>query len=359
VTEAVDVLVIGAGPGGSAAARCAARSGLTVLAVEKKAEIGEPVQCAEFVPNPLVEHVRAPGVLRQRVDGMVSHLPSGATGHAEFAGLMVDRAKFDRALAQRARAAGAVILVRARLTALDVAASRARIAVAQGQERDITYRVLIAADGPRSTVARLLGLAPLPSVQTRQYTVPLLETRSRTEVWLSGEFPGGYGWLFPKNDVANVGLGIDRNLAPDLKAPLDRLHAHLVRQRIVGAEVVRRTGGDIPVGGLRARLVHGNVVFVGDAAWLTHPITGAGIAAAVQSGELAGEAAARFFQTNDPASLDAYRRDVRAQYGPSLERALERRSWLAKFWGHAAANDDHVQRSGWIAFPEYFSEPSF
>jgi digeranylgeranylglycerophospholipid reductase len=351
--SAVDMLVVGAGPGGAAAAWGAARVGLKTLVVEKKQSIGEPVQCAEFIPGPMVGYTRRDGVLSQRIDGMKTYLPSGAVTPSAYAGLMVHRAEFDRALAARAAAAGAEIITDAALVALDAARQIAQIRHA-GRNREITYRVLVAADGPRSTAARLMGLPALPVIQTRQYTVPLTQPYADTDIWLSDEFPGGYAWLFPKDALANLGLGADRRFESDLKTPLARLHAELVRQGRVGAEIVQRTGGAIPVGGLRARLAHGNILFVGDAAGLTHPITGAGIAAAVQSGEYAASAAAEYVGGNARA-LAAYDEDVREQYGPALDRAVERRAQLTRCWRHPAARDDRVQRRGWIAFEEYFA----
>ncbi len=353
MTRAVDLLVVGIGPGGAAAAWKGAAAGLEVLAVEKKKRIGEPVQCAEFIPGPMTEYAQAGDVLAQAIAGMKTRLPSGAVASSAFSGLMVDRAAFDRDLAARAVSAGAEILSDTALVAVEPDEHRAWIRQ-NGQTREISYRVLIAADGPHSPTARLLGLPALPVIHTRQYTVSLCEPYADTDIWLSDEFPGGYAWLFPKGTLANLGLGADRRLEPDLKAPLERLHTELVRQRRVGAEVLQRTGGAIPVGGLRANLFWKNVLFVGDAAGLTHPITGAGIAAAVQSGERAGLAAAEY-STGDQRALEAYDEDTRDQYGPTLMRAVERRAYLAGHWREATANDDKVQRRGWIAFNEYFA----
>lgn len=354
MTRAVDVLVVGLGPGGASASWSAAARGLKVLAVERKQRIGEPVQCAEFVPSPMVEYARAPGVLVQRIAGMKSFLPSGAIERNDFPGLMVDRAAFDRALADRAAQAGADLATGTALCGLDLTGCRAEIRHGRRTEA-VRYAALIAADGPHSPVARRAGLPELETVQTRQYTVPLERPYADTDIWLSDEYPGGYGWLFPKGTLANVGIGADRRWQADLKTPLDRLHAHLVRAGLVSEEIVFRTGGAIPVGGMRPSLVHRDVLFVGDAAGLTHPITGAGIAAAVQSGERAGEAAAEYLASGDRARLEAYDKDMREQYGATLARALARRAWLAQFWRQSAANDDAVQRRGWIAFKEYFS----
>lgn len=369
--EAVDVLVVGLGPAGAAAAYRAAAAGLSVLAIDKKKRIGEPVQCAEFVPTPLMKYTQGAGVLIQRVTGMKSFLPSGAVEKSSFPGLMVDRAAFDRALAQQARAAGAQICTETRLSRLQrqaavlgvgeikqvdaTAADIADIEQAGYGLRTIQYKVLIAGDGPHSGVARLLNLPDLSLVLTRQYTVSLRRAYDDTDIWLSDEFPGGYGWLFPKGELANVGLGADRRYEANLKIPLERLHAHLVALGLVGREISARTGGAIPVGGMRASLVHGNILFAGDAAGLTHPITGAGIAAAVVSGEHAGNAAAEFVKTGDAQALWDYDADMRDQYETTLVRAVARRAALEACWRKPAAQDDGVMRRGWIAFEEYFA----
>lgn len=350
----VDVLVIGLGPAGGAAALAAARAGLNVLAVERKEVIGVPVQCAEFIPLPLGKYARGDGVFAQRITGMQSILPSRTTMHSEFPGLMVDRAAFDQALAAQAQQAGAKLQLNSRLIALDGAVSQALVQTPQG-ELKVAYRLLIAADGPHSTVARALGLPPLETVHTRQYTVPLHMSCHDTDIWLSDDYPGGYAWLFPKGSQANLGLGMDKRWAMDIKQPLDALHHQLIEVGIVGKDILSRTGGAIPVGGLLERLVVDNVLFVGDAAGLTHPITGAGIAAAVVSGQRAGEACAAWLQNGKHDALADFEEDMRDQYEPTLLRALERRRWLSQYWQTQAANDDAAHRRGWIAFPEYFA----
>ncbi|MHB8455786.1 MAG: geranylgeranyl reductase family protein [Acidiferrobacterales bacterium] len=353
--RAVDVLIIGLGPGGGAGAYQAAAAGVSVLAIDRKKRIGEPVQCAEFIPMPLGRFARDEGVLLQNIEGMKSYLPSGAVAQSPFPGLMVDRAQFDRALAARADAAGAEIITETRLVALNVSAQSATLEQANGLKMEVAYKVLIASDGPHSPVARLAGLSALPVVHTRQYTVSLRQPYADTDIWLSDDFPGGYAWLFPKSPLANLGVGADPRFESDLKTPLDRLHAHLVAEGLVGREILYRTGGDIPVGGMRESLVFGNILFVGDAAGLTHPITGGGIAAAVESGESAGRAAARFVRDGDTRLLAGYDEDMRDQYEATLTRALVRRQDLESQWRTPAAADDRAMRRGWIAFHEYFA----
>jgi flavin-dependent dehydrogenase len=109
------------------------------------------------------------------------------------------------------------------------------------------------------------------------------------------------------------------------------------------------------VGGLRESLVTGNIVFAGDAAGLAHPVTGAGIAAAVGSGMRAGEAAHAFTARGAAAALGDYEEDIRDQFALTFERALARRRELLGACRALRADDDAVQRRGWIAFPEYYS----
>jgi len=351
----VDVLVTGLGPAGSVAAKAAAARGLRVLVIDRKKIIGEPVQCAEFLPLPLARHAQDAGVLRQRIAGMASILPSGAVTASPFPGLMVDRAEFDRALACEAQRAGAEVMLSSVLRSIDAAANVARVAMPAG-ETDIRYRVLIAADGPHSGVARVLGLAPLATINTRQYAVALTQRHHDTDIWLSDEYPGGYAWLFPKGAHANLGLGIDPRISRDLKTPLDALHRQLVAAGRVGSEVLSRTGGAIPVGGMRERLTVGQVIFVGDAAGLTHPVTGAGIAAAVISGERAGQATASSLCDGNAAALREFEDDLRDQFEAPLARAVARRRELDRIWHTPAAGEDAPHRRGWIAFPDYFKE---
>ena len=385
--QQVDVLIVGLGPAGGAAALAAAQAGLRVAAVERKKEIGVPVQCAEFIPLPLACHAQAEGVLRQRIRGMNTHLPSGHVDKSESPGLMVDRAAFDRALARQAEENGAQLHLNSRLVELDATNSVAMVVSPQGRIC-FDYRVLVAADGPYSFVARSLGLPRQEMAYARQYTVPLLEAdklspspqpspakgegvslspRGRglgrggglkatcAEIWLSPDYPGGYAWLFPRGGVANLGLGVDKRFGANPKALLDVLHRRLVSEGRVGETILRRTGGAIPVGGLRSNLVAGNVLFVGDAAGLTHPITGAGIAAAVASGERAGQAAAAWLLERDGNALMEFEEGIRDQFDASLQRAVARRAWLNQYWQTPAAHDDLIQRRGWIAFPEYFT----
>ncbi|HEX7198616.1 MAG TPA: hypothetical protein VF213_04030, partial [Dongiaceae bacterium] len=217
----------------------------------------------------------------------------------------------------------------------------------------IVAGVVVGADGPRSRVGRAIGQVNAQLVETRQITVPLRRPYEATDIHLSAEIPGGYGWMFPKADVAHVGAGVDPPHRHRLKAIVAALHARLVRTGQVGPQILGLTGGAIPAGGMlrpSGRLGDGLALLAGDAAGLANPVTGAGIAAAVHSGRLAGQAAAAWLG-GDLGSGLAFEEEIESVFKSALDRALRRRRELAL----RQPADKVALRRGWIAYPEYWT----
>ena len=345
--EQVDVLVVGAGPAGSTSARAAAAAGAQVLVVERRRRVGVPVQCAEYIPAQIVRYAPLPErCIGQRIATLRTHLPDGETVETPARGYVIDRAAFDQALAVAARRAGARIWTQARAverTAEGVLIQR------DGETIEVRCRVLIGADGPGSIVGAWLGQQNAAYIDALQVEVVLPGPRPSTEVYFDPLYSGGYGWLFPKGDTANVGVGVSRAMGADPRAAL----AHLLDRLELGqGAVVGRTGGRVPSGGLVGALVVGNVLLAGDAAGQTHPVTGAGVANAVTGGGLAGEAAARAIQGNDVRLLRSYEDGWSTMRGP-LRHALAKRQYLDQHWSEDAARLSALLRESWIAFKAY------
>lgn len=348
----VDVLVVGLGPAGASAAAAAARAGARVLAIDRRATPGLPVQCAEFVPAALA--AETPAVARaelQRIVAMETMIgPGDPLRTRDFHGAMVDRAEFDATLVAAARRAGARIETGIALRAV---AAGGEAVLSDG--RRIAARVAIGADGPRSTLGRLCGHINRDLAEARQITVPLLAGHDATDIFLAPEIVGGYGWLFPRGSEANLGLGVAHHARARLKPLLAALHAELVRQGRVGRTARRLTGGALPVGGPVGPLGRVGalpVLLAGDAAGLTHPITGAGIAAGCLSGRMAGEAAAEMAAGRAGAAED-YAEDLADLFGGALALALRRRAELMAHHGPGRQPGPSALRRAWIAFPEY------
>jgi digeranylgeranylglycerophospholipid reductase len=349
----VDVLCAGLGPAGARAAAAAAKRGLRVLAVDRKREPGLPVQCAEFVPALIGSNVGGLArSVRQSIRAMETYVESDAPDLTDpFPGQMLDRAAFDAALVEEAVLAGATCRFATTVRALGRDGS---VALSDGTR--VRARVLIGADGPRSVVGRAIVSINLHLVETRQVTVPLLKAHDATDIFLSAATPGGYAWLFPKGDVANVGAGVDPAHKAALKDVVDDLHESLVAAGRVGGEILARTGGAIPVGGMvkpTGMLGATRVLLAGDAAGLANPVTGAGIAAAVHSGTLAGDAAADAV-AGEPDALADYEDELDALFAAALSRALRRREELAHAMQTDALPRSAVLRRGWVAYPEYW-----
>ncbi|WP_338465609.1 NAD(P)/FAD-dependent oxidoreductase [Novosphingobium sp. ZN18A2] len=351
--ETCDVAVIGLGPAGSSAAIAAARSGARVMAFDRKREAGVPVQCAEFVPMMLgIESGPVTFTQVQPIDAMESFVENTHDRHNDdFRGRMIDRAAFDRELVRQAEAAGARVSFAEQVESID----RSGVVTLSGGRR-IFARVLVGADGPRSRVGAAIGCRNTEVVETRQVSVPLRQSQASTDIYLSADIPGGYAWVFPKGDIANVGLGVDRAFKDRLKPALELLLDQLETEGVIVRDVLSHTGGAIPVGGpvgFAGRLGDVQVLLAGDAAGLTNPITGAGIPAACQSGKMAGEAAARLVRGADDAVTDYYD-DIEDLFGASLRRAVDRRDELMARFAQGKPNRNQLRRS-WIAYPAYWA----
>jgi len=352
--ERADVLVLGLGPAGASAAAEAARAGLRVIAVDRRREAGRPVQCAEFVPAIIgIDVGDLAASTRQRIRSMLTFVEHDAPDLKEnFPGHMLDRAAFDAGLVARAEAAGAECRFGSAVRRIH---NEGVAELAGG--RTIAADVVVGADGPRSAAGRAIGQVNTEMVETRQITVPLVRPHEATDIYLSADIPGGYGWLFPKGSVANLGAGVDPGSKRRLKAIVARLHAAAIESGQVGAEVLGQTGGLIPVGGMLkpfGTLARTLVLLAGDAAGLTNPVTGAGIAAAVHSGRLAGQAAAARI-AGDAAAGDAYAEELDDVFGAALDRAVRRRRELAAASRAGGRPGTVALRRGWIAYPEYWT----
>lgn len=348
IREEVDVLVVGAGPAGSSAARAAAEMGAQVLLIEQRPRVGVPVQCAEYVPAQIVSYVDLPArCIAQRIRTLRTFLPDGTVNETPAAGYVLDRALFDKHLVVNAWRAGARVWVGARACGRTEGGVLVRKG---GQVLEVQCYVLIGADGPLSSVGRWIGERVETCLDARQVEIVLARSHECTEVYFDMAFPGGYGWLFPKGETANVGVGVSRAMGGEASQALEYL---LERLQIRTDAIVGRTSGLVPCGGPVSHLRVGQAVLVGDAAGHTHPVTGAGIVAAILSGTLAGRAAAQAVRMGSLEALDEYEREWAAMMAGPMRHALEKRQELERNWSDDPVALSRAIRATWIAFQSY------
>jgi digeranylgeranylglycerophospholipid reductase len=348
-----DVLVVGAGPAGASAARAAAQGGCDVVIVECKKAVGVPVRCAEYIPAPLVGDIGlGREFVAQSVWGMKTMLPEGEIKEIVAPGCIIHRDQLDQALVSAATAAGAQLLSATRAVSRKDAGT-VRLKGADGNIFNMFARVIVGADGPRSAVGRWVGSVNQHLLPAIQATVRLTRPMDHTEIYLDPGYYAGYGWLFPKNKEANVGAGVKRSVngTASLRGLLDRLLSRLVREGKVDETPLGYTAGWIPAEPVR-NAVYGNVLLAGDAAGQTHPITGAGIFAAVTAGTAAGKWAARAVRQNNPDLLSRYDIEWRDLFEETLSHAYFRRCFMEENW-HDFAN---IIKSCWVAYREYYAK---
>jgi digeranylgeranylglycerophospholipid reductase len=326
--EHFDVVVVGAGPAGSLAARRSAESGARTLLLDHRPELGHPVQCGEFVPSPaeLADLFECPDLIRKAFDTpsntvlretrwMTCVSPYGHRFRFPLHGATVSRRAFDKALAFRAEGAGAELRYPLGVTGVH----GHEVRMTNGTTLEGT--VVIGADGPLSTVGRSVGLVPertLFRMITATVDGPLGDG---IDLFFGRDAPGGYGWSFPRAHDLNVGLGV-----PELRPgdSLGRLLERFVERQHLG-EIRDRTRWWVPVGRPPVSLVRENILLCGDAGNLVMATNGGGIPTAMLSGWLAGDAAARHIREGTP--LTSYDAAWRGALFEPLDRAARVYHW--------------------------------
>lgn len=316
-----DVIIVGAGPAGSAAAAELARGGFSVLLLEARRFPRDKACGGGLTP-------RAQRLLPARVDDIVLsratsvHLRVGAGlsevfTSKEAAIWMVRRRDLDQRLAEEAARLGADLHDGEAALSVDLR-REVRVESARAGYR---ARVLIGADGAESRVARWLGL-PRPTRWMvgleAEVPVPPEMPEGRAVVDLS--VPDGYAWAFPRGDVYNVGAG---TFAPARARGLRSYLGRFVEElRIPPRRPIAPVGHRIPTGLAPGPLHSGAAMLAGDAAGVADPFFAEGISYALLSGRLAAGAAADYLMGRAP-DLSVYTARLRA----ALE--ADARAWRA------------------------------
>jgi len=345
VKEDFDVVVVGAGPGGSMTAKTLAEAGASVLLVEKRPEIGVPVRCGEATGKLGLEllGINLPKkAIAADTRGSWIYSPNGTKiviGGNKVNGYILERRVFDKHLAILAARAGAE--VRARTYATGLISGNNGFEGVRLKFFDETYevscRAVVGADGIEGKVGRWAGLSNrtklsqlVSNVQFEMVGVELENPEVLTFYLGKKVAPGGYVWVFPKGrDVANVGVGVrDPN-----KSALAYLKEFIAsKDYLKDATPIGINVGGVPVQGPLKKTVSKNVLLVGDAAVQVDPLSGGGIYNAMHCGRVAGNVLSEAVRKGDFSErfLLRYEKTWRKEIGRNLEKSLKIKDGLEK-----------------------------
>lgn len=322
-----DVIVAGAGPAGSVTALRLAREGASVLLLDK-ARFPRDKPCGGGLTARALRELPVPvdGIVEHVVDRLVLRLRFGSSYERSASApiiAMTQRLHLDEHLAREAAAAGAELREETRVQAVRVGESGVEVDAAG---ETFHAAAVVGADGANGVTARLLslGLDPTYGVALEGNLPHERCDASRyagRAVLELGTIPGGYGWVFPKGDHLNFGVGGWESEGPRLR---DHLRTLCARHGVSDADLVSVRGHRLPLRRPDAPLARGRALVVGDAAGLVDPLSGDGMYECFVSAREAG-AAILDLLAGRVDDLTAYDHAIRASLG-----RLASASWGAK-----------------------------
>jgi geranylgeranyl reductase family protein len=320
MTERFDAIVVGAGPAGSTAARLLARDGARVLLLDR-ATFPRDKPCGGGITfrADSENDVDLSPVTEREIYGVriSTNMASGFERTSpKLLARMTQRSRLDAHLIDLAAEAGACFRDGCAARSIELDGSRARVR-SNGDAYEAP--VLIGADGVNGPTANALGLrTPAEHAVALEANYPAdgadLERWRRCIALDVGGIPGGYGWVFPKGDHLNVGIGGWNAEAPTLRRRLSRLCAYYGFDE---ARLFGHRGYRLPLRRDGAPVVFGPAMLAGDAAALVDPLSGEGIWAAFVSGRLAAREAGRYL-AGQAGDLSAYQSALDAEVGEEI-----------------------------------------
>ncbi|MFM8554014.1 MAG: geranylgeranyl reductase family protein [Acidimicrobiales bacterium] len=341
-----DVLVIGGGPAGAAAAYWLATAGRRVTVIEKKTFPREKT-CGDGLTPRAVKQITDMGLasslekwhryegLRATAHGKALELQWPSHSVYPQHGYVVRRRELDMSVALNAQAAGAELLQghEAHQPILERGLLRGAVVTDKAAHRTFELRAkyVVIADGANSRFGRALGTSRAKEMPYGTAIRTYWESPRHAEPWIesaldvkdrNGNAMPGYGWIFPVGDgTINIGVGLlstFRDFKSVNTTHLLDAYAHMVADDWgidPESPTQRATSGRIPMGGSVGPKVGPSHIVVGDAAGSVNPFNGEGIDYAYETARMAAEVIGDALTSGDPAALRRYQQMVDDEYG--------------------------------------------
>ena len=312
-----DIVVVGAGPAGSMAARFAVEKGLSVLVLEKDRDVGYPVRCGEAVSKAGIEEFITPDekFIASTIDKFCMVSPNGTEVviPLEQIGYVLERRIFDYELAKQAAKYGAEILTRAYVNGLlfeNGKVSGIKFEY-QGKQEEIKSKIVIAADGVESRVGRWAGIKTHVDFKDMESCVQITASNINVNESMCYFYfgkdvsPEGYLWIFPKGkSTANIGLGISGSIGK--KKSAQSFLNDFMNKNYPSRSILTQVAGGVPSVITLDKISAPGIILVGDAARQVNPLSGGGIVSGMIGGKIGGIIAADAVILNDLDHLLTY-----------------------------------------------------
>jgi digeranylgeranylglycerophospholipid reductase len=340
--ESYDVIVVGAGPAGSTAARHAAAGGAKVLVLEKDREVGVPVRCGEAVDHEGLVQFLQPDkkFIAAEIRNFKLIAPNGSVvkPNIDGVGYILDRKVFDYELTRIAADEGAEVVTKAYvdgITRKDGVVDGVSVQY-RGDRVLIKGAIVIGADGVESRIGRWAGIDTTVSMHdmesAAQVTAANIDIEEDTCSFYFGQkyAPGGYLWIFPKgNRTANIGLGIaaDESRKKHALKFLDEF----MQENFPDASVLTKLAGGVPCAESLRKMTVPGLMLVGDAAHQVNPVSGGGIISGMIGGRIAGKIAADVVKKRDMNLITGYEKEWKNSLGSRHDRYYRIKKVIYKF----------------------------
>ena len=347
----LDLVVVGLGPGGASTLYSAAKQGLKALGIDKRREIGVPIQCGELLPQPHTYKEILPNakhlelltsfpdnIIRNRARYVSLYSPKGVEYKDKFDTYIIDRGRYDKWLVSKAIEAGGDIWIGSTVYKLEKTSRGYRV-LGRGRSGlfEVEANVVVIAAGASSKLIEMVGLERESDEhnlgQVVQYVMAGVEAdEDKIEMYSGRRYcPGAYAWIIPRGEgYANVGLGIRKPYVrkEDRDLPIIEFLHRFIYEHPVASKKLRMgkaisvIGGVVPVGP-PLKTVGDNALLVGDSANQVISSLGAGVPTSVVAGSIAGETIAEYLSGD--AELSEYEKRWRREIGDAIDNGYQLR----------------------------------
>ena len=316
--------VVGGGPVGSTFARQMAEKGFEVAILEKKREIGVPLQCAGLLGKKIKKVNILPNeFIVNPVNGAFLHSPEDtilSVSKAKPEAYVLDRIGYDKFLSQLALDSGADLFLNHRVEQVD--SVKGVINLKNNEKTKITADIIVGADGHSSIVSDTFN-PHAESFQAAQYLIDVGEKRFQKDyvhLYVDSRVSPGFLWAIPLSETtARVGLFADASY-PQLTIILNELLTK--SSELKGATILKKYYGVIPKYNPQKQLVKDRIILLGDAASQVKPTTGGGLIMGFACAKIASQVAANALENENMELLMNYSKEYRNQFKNELKVQL-------------------------------------